>query len=209
MDSCAVDISILSSFFVSSPPHTSTTKPGLSLLWLLSFLRSITTVLDILFFSAVTMPWFLLDVFEHSHHLNRVPMEVLLVLALVVQYIYLSNTARCKKCTARHDASDNILLATTHINWYTHMLSKFSSSLVKVNEWKSDQYRIDNGWKGNDYMHSSNSHVRIFDYFMLRSSDLELVSEEVELDFALSAVVYFSACAESHKVIYSQRSTCV
>jgi hypothetical protein len=145
------------------------------------------------------MPWFLLDCFEHSPLLNRIPVEGFLFFALLAQYIYLSNNSICKKCTESNDAPNNILLATTHINWYKDLLNKYSSSLLKVDEWKSDQYRVDNGWKGKDYMHSSSADVRIFDYFLLRSSDLEVAAEEV--DFALSAVVYFSARAESHKVL--------
>lgn len=136
--------------------------------------------------------------FEHSFLLNRVPVEVILLLALIVQYIFLSNNTSCKKCALDMDAPNKILIATTHIEWYKKLLNRHSTSLLKINEWKSDDFRVSNGWKGKDYMHSSSSHVRIFDYFLLRSTDLGVAVTEV--DYALSAVVYFSACAESHKV---------
>ena len=151
----------------------------------------------------VTMPWFLLDALEHSPLLSRIPVEVFLALALLAQYLFLSYHSRnsCQKCTNENEAPNKILLATTHILWYKDLLNLHSTSLLKVSEWKSDDYRSNNGWKGKDYMHSSNSHVRIFDYFLLRSDALSAPGlVEREVDFALSAVVYFSARAESHKV---------
>lgn len=141
------------------------------------------------------MAWYLLDFLEYSPLFNAVPVEAILVLALLVQYFYLSSN---ETCCAEDDTPNKILLATTHIDWYKELLNKHSSSVLKVSEWKSDEYRRDNGWKGKDYMHSSRAHVRIFDYFLLRSTDLNVASGEV--DFALSSVVYFSGCAESHKV---------
>lgn len=149
------------------------------------------------------MPWYLLDLFQHSYLLNKIPVEVVLLLALLAQYIFLFNNSNCRKCSDDKTASSNILVATTHINWYTDLLKRHATSLLKVSEWKSDSHRESNGWKGKDYMHSSNSHVRIFDYFMLRCTDLATpggaMTVDGEVDYALSAAVYFSACAESHK----------
>ena len=146
----------------------------------------------------MTSPWYLLDVLHHSHYLNHLPIEIILVVTLIIQYLYLTYKPFCKKCEDEKVAPNKVLQATTNIKWYQDMLKMHSSNVLKVNEWKCDKHREHHGWQGHDYMHAPNSHVRIFDYFLLRSNELNIEKEEI--DYALSSAVYFSARAESHKV---------
>ncbi len=81
---------------------------------------------------------------------------------------------------------------------------KWGERLV-IHEWEGqnesgnptdvEQYREENGWKGSDLVHSISSPVRILEYRVQYPS----TSPNMGVDTTLTAVVYFTEKAESHR----------
>ena len=86
------------------------------------------------------------------------------------------------------------------MKWFLALKMVNESHVLDVKEWTDDGgiYREQEGWKGNDFMHSPNSPVRIYDYIMFPPGKLEDGSEVV-MDYAIVSAVQFSVNAESHK----------
>ena len=103
-------------------------------------------------------------------------------------------------------------------NWYQNLLDTKKDLFLNVLEWEhthryhynhqdihqdthqsnhqsshhnSHLYRKENGWLGEDYMHSKSSPVEIFNYILLQHNE----TNEIQLE----SIVYFKSRSESHQ----------
>ena len=105
--------------------------------------------------------------------------------------------------------------------WFDTLLKTPGVELMNVKEWQDEDWRStqEAGFSGRDYMHSSSSAVRIFDYAIippeisLSSSENDSPSEVVDrsngkLYPRLIAPVHFTPQAESHRGFCHGGSMC-
>ena len=76
-------------------------------------------------------------------------------------------------------------------SWFEEVCRQENCTTLRINELNSDEdLRLKEGYIGNNYMHSKDSHVRILEYALLSNSCD---------DGKLVGLVHFTKNAESHK----------
>lgn len=92
-----------------------------------------------------------------------------------------------------------VAIDVSHIEWFQKLQQTPEASMLDIPEWRDEEWRSADGFKGRDFCHSPSAAVRIVDYLLLPATVKDPEGVTTECFPKLVGPAHFTQRAESHR----------